>query len=81
MSAILLGSHLSTPPFFRSGKLATAINLPHRSPKRPQVEALAVCYFIEHLMSDSLPTLQSSTAAAGLSTALHHGGFGSGLLA
>jgi hypothetical protein len=37
-------------------------------------------YFFEHLVSDSLPTLQSSIAAACLSAALHHGGFGSGLL-
>jgi hypothetical protein len=31
-------------------------------------------------MSDSLPALQSSIVVACLSAALHHGGFGSGLL-
>jgi hypothetical protein len=52
----------------------------HRCPKLPQSEALGTAYFFEHFMSDSLPTLQSSIAVACLSAALHHGGFGSGLL-
>jgi hypothetical protein len=43
-------------------------------------EALGTGYFFKHLMSDSLPTLQSSIVAACLSAALHHGVFGSGLL-
>jgi hypothetical protein len=37
------------------------------------VEALGAGYFFGHLMSDSLPALQSSIAA--LSAALHHGSF------
>jgi hypothetical protein len=81
MSAPLLGFHLSTPRFFRPGNLNLAIKLAALlCPKPPQVEALGTGYFFEHLMSDSLPTQQSSIAAARLSAALHHGGFGSGLL-
>jgi hypothetical protein len=43
-------------------------------------KALGAGYFFDHLMSDSMPALQSSIAASCLSAALHHGGFGSGLL-
>ena len=44
------------------------------------MEALGAGYFFECLMSDSLPTLQSSIAATCLSAAVYHEGFGSGLL-
>ena len=44
------------------------------------VEAVRTGHFFKHLMSDSLAALQCSIAAACLSAALHHGGFGSGLL-
>jgi hypothetical protein len=79
MSAPLLGSHLSTPPSFRPGNVNLAIKLAV-SLSPPQVESLGAGFCFEHLMSDSLPTLQSSIAAACLSAAVHHGGFGSGLL-
>ena len=39
-------------------------NSPHYCPRPQQGEALGAGYFFEHLMSDSLPTLQSSVAAA-----------------
>ena len=80
MSAPLLGSHLSTPPFFRPGSYTWRSNSPHYCPRPQQVQALGAGYFFEHLMSDSLPALQSSIAAACLSAALHHAGFGIELL-
>ena len=43
-------------------------------------QALSAPYFFEHLMSDSLPALQSVIAVACLSAALHHAGFGIELL-
>ena len=44
------------------------------------METLGAGYFFEHLMSDTLPALQSSIAAACLSATLHHAGFGIELL-
>jgi hypothetical protein len=64
--------------FIGPGNLNLAIKLAASLPE--SLEALGTGYFFKHLMSDSLATLQSSVAAACLSAALHHGGFGSGLL-
>jgi hypothetical protein len=63
---------------FGPGNVDLAIKLAASLPEA--LEALGTGYFFKHLMSDSLPTLQSSIAATSLSAALHHGGFGSGLL-